>query len=461
MKRKIGLFEARDLTTGGIYRNLFAMAVPTALGFLGQTIYDVVDMIWLGRISTKAVAGVTVFATIFWSVEALNEIIGISSVSLIGQSYGAKNTARTNRIIEQTLTFKSLVALIAMVILLLVLKPLLGFLTQDSTVLKDAMDYGYIRIFFLPIMFSSYTVNTALRCIGDAKSPMLIMLFAACLNIVLDPILIFDKIPGTSIPGLNLGVFGAALATVISTSIAVAIGFYLLYSGKRGVKISLKGLLKLDWSIDNKLITIGLPTGFELLSRNISWYIAMKIIASFGTVAVATIGIGTRFTGLLLMPILGLYVGSSSIIGQTLGANKIDRSKKTVKASAVLGMLIMGVGGIFALLFPDLIMRMFINEQPVIDLGRNMIRILGPGMVFLAAFYGFSSAFGGAGYMQPFISSTIISRWCFMIPLLILLIVLLKSPIEAIWIILILTDAVAAVVMMINYKRGKWEIKRV
>ena len=187
----------------------------------------------------------------------------------------------------------------------------------------------------------------------------------------------------------------------------------------------------------------------------------MKIIASFGTVAVATIGIGLRFSGLLLMPLIGLYVGSSSIIGQTLGADKIERARKTVKASAVVGMLIMGVAGLFAFAFPDLIMRVFINEQPVIDLGRNMIRILGPGMVFLAAFYGFSSAFGGAGYMQPFITSSVISRWFFMIPLLLLLIVLLKAPIEAIWVILILTDAVAALVMMISFKQRKWEIKRI
>ncbi|HPE42203.1 MAG TPA: MATE family efflux transporter, partial [Thermotogota bacterium] len=89
--------KSRDLTTGGIYKNLFTMALPTALGFLGQTLYDLVDMIWLGRISSFAVAGVTVFATVFWSVEVLNEIIGMSSVSMISQSYGAKNFDRTDR----------------------------------------------------------------------------------------------------------------------------------------------------------------------------------------------------------------------------------------------------------------------------------------------------------------------------------------------------------------------------
>jgi len=307
------------------------MSIPTALGFLGQTLYDVVDMIWIGRISGAAVAGVTIFAAVFWSVEALNEIIGISSVSLISQSYGAKNLERTNRVIEQTLTFKALVALLAMAFLLVFLRPLLGFLAPDEAVLDHALDYGFIRLFFLPVMFSSYTVNTALRCIGDAKSPMMIMLFASVLNIILDPIFIFERIPGTSLPGLNLGIFGAGLATVISISIAFTIGFYLLYSGKRGPKISFKGLLKLDWSIDYKLITIGLPTGFEMLTRNVSWFIAMKIIATFGTVAVATIGIGNRFSGLLVMPLLGMYVGSTAIVGQNLGANQIERRARPLR----------------------------------------------------------------------------------------------------------------------------------
>ena len=437
------------------------MSIPTALGFLGQTLYDVVDMIWIGRISGAAVAGVTVFVTVFWSVEVLNEIIGISSVSLISQSYGAKNHERTNRVIEQTLTFKALVAFLAMAFLLVFLQPLLSFLTQDRDVLKHALDYGFIRLFFLPVMFSSYTVNTALRCIGDAKSPMMIMLFASILNIILDPIFMFERIPGTSLPGLNLGVFGAGLATVISISIAFAIGFYLLYSGKRGPKISFKGLLQLDWSIDYKLITIGLPTGFEMLTRNVSWFVAMKVIATFGTLAVATIGIGTRFSGLLVMPLLGMYIGSNAIVGQNLGANQIETARKTVKASAVVGALLMGVAGGLACLFPDLIMRMFINDPAVIALGIAMIRIIGPGTVFLGVFYGYASAFGGAGYMKPFIASSVISRGCVLIPLLLLFIFALKLPIETIWFTMVLTDAASALVMYFAYRQGKWESKRV
>lgn len=287
------------------------------------------------------------------------------------------------------------------------------------------------------------------------------MLFASVLNIILDPIFIFERIPGTSLPGLNLGIFGAGLATVISISIAFTIGFYLLYSGKRGPKISFKGLLKLDWSIDYKLITIGLPTGFEMLTRNVSWFIAMKIIATFGTVAVATIGIGNRFSGLLVMPLLGMYVGSTAIVGQNLGANQIETARKTVKATAIVGALLMGIAGGFALLLPGLIMRMFINDQTVIGLGINMIRFIGPGTVFLGIFYGYASAFGGAGYMKPFITSSVISRGCVLIPLLLIFILALHLPIETIWLTLVLTDATAALVMYFAYRRGKWESKRV
>ena len=437
------------------------MSIPTALGFLGQTIYDVVDMIWIGRVSSAAVAGITIFVIVFWTVEVLNEIIGISSVSLISQSFGAKDYERTRRVIEQTLTFKALMALLAMIFLLIFLKPLLGFLTQDEEVLKHALDYGFIRLFFLPMMFSSYTVNTALRCVGDAKSPMMIMLFVSILNAVLDPIFIFERVPGTSLPGLNLGVFGAGLATVISISIAFAIGFYLLYSGKRGIKISLRGLLKLDWSIDYRLLTIGLPTGFEMLIQKASWYLAMKVIAAFGTVAVATIGIGNRFTSLLGMPLIGLYVGSTAIVGQNLGANRITTARETVKAGVVVGAIFVAIAAGLAFSFPEGIMRIFIDDPAVVNLGIAMVRILAPGVLFLAVFYGIAAAFGGSGYMKPFITASVISRCCVLLPLLAIFAFLSNWPVETIWVTLVLTDAASALVMFFAYRQRKWESKRV
>jgi len=258
----------RDLTAGSVTKNLLSMSLPTMFGFMSQTLYDLVDMAWIGRISPEAVASVTIFTTIFWLAEVMNEIIGTGSVSLISQSYGSGDTERTRRVIEQTIAFKALVALISATFLLLFLKPLIAFFTDDPLVRRSALEYGYIRIFFLPIMFSSYTVNTALRCTGDAKKPMIIMLTASVLNVVLDPVLMFDTIPGTPIHGFGLGVFGAALATIISITVAFLAGFCILFSRWARVRITLRGIFRLEWAIDRKLFAIGAPSGLEMLSRN-------------------------------------------------------------------------------------------------------------------------------------------------------------------------------------------------
>ena len=109
--------ENNELLTGDLKKNLLRISIPTMFGFALQAIYDMVDMIWIGRISASAVAGVTIFSTVFWLVAVLNEIIGSSSISLITQSYGRKDIQRTRIVVEQTLTFKALVAIISAIII--------------------------------------------------------------------------------------------------------------------------------------------------------------------------------------------------------------------------------------------------------------------------------------------------------------------------------------------------------
>jgi len=157
--------DSQQLLGGNIKKNLLKLSLPTSLGFALQSMYDMVDMMWVGRISASAIAGVTIFSTVFWIVVVLNEIIGSSSISLITQSYGKNDLEKTRRVLEQTLTFKMLVAVVAAIIMSIILEPLLWFFSEDNNVIQSALEYGYIRMFFLPIMFASYSVNTALRCL--------------------------------------------------------------------------------------------------------------------------------------------------------------------------------------------------------------------------------------------------------------------------------------------------------
>lgn len=453
--------KQQDLTQGNIYGNLVYMALPTMLGFFAQTLFNVVDMIFVGMISPEAVAGVTIYSTISVILYVFNDIIGTSSISMISQSYGQGDLDKTAKVIEQTITFKGLIALLAGAFMLIFLKPLVGFFTEDAVTFQAAMDYGYIRTFFLPIMFSSYTVNTAMRCIGDSKKPLYLMIVVAILNIVLDPLFMFDTIPyitffGHPIKGFGMGVFGAALATVVSSLVAFLIAFWMLLSGRTYIKISLKRLFVLDKEIDKKLITIGLPSGAEGFNRNIANFILFKMIAFYGTSYVAAYGIVIRLIDLCFMPLLGLNMGGSTIVGQNLGANKMDRVFKTIHATAILGVIVLVLVTGLSYVFAEPMVRLFTKDPEVIRIGTIIIKWLVPSMLFLSVMFGYGTAFSGSGYNTPFLTASMISRWLVLIPIGLAATYGLRAGFTGLLIASVLSEFVDMLIVLIYYKKGKW-----
>ena len=453
--------DSQQLLGGNIKKNLLKLSLPTSLGFALQSMYDMVDMMWVGRISASAIAGVTIFSTVFWIVVVLNEIIGSSSISLITQSYGKNDLEKTRRVLEQTLTFKMLVAVVAAIIMSIILEPLLWFFSEDNNVIQSALEYGYIRMFFLPIMFASYSVNTALRCLGDAKTPMKIMIISSIVNIILDPIFMFEEVPFIHIPGLNMGVFGAALATVISTIVAFTTGFYVLIKGQSIIKISLKGLFKLDWEIDKKLLTIGLPTGIEVLMRNLSSIITLKFVSIYGTDAVAAMGIGSKLLGFAFTPIMGISMGSSTIVGQALGAEQVDIAEETAKLSAKVSIMMLSIFSAIAVLIPNGIMKLFTDVRSVIETGIPMIRILIPSMILTGWSIGLGSVFTGSGHNTPYLLSSIVSRWIVQIPILYIITSLLNLSILYAWLSFMVAEVSELLTIYYHYKKGLWKINRV
>ena len=270
-----------------ISKNLWKLAYPTMISAGLQNFYDIVDMVWVGQISKTALSGVTLFSSIYLLFTILNEVAGASSVSMISQNYGRGDMEKTQRIAEQTISFKVVLAVISGSLLALFLKPILWFFLPDQEVLNSALEYGWLRIFFIPVMFSSYSVNTIFRCTGDAKTPLHIMIISTIINLVLDPVFMFDIIPGTNIPGLGMGVFGAALATVTARTISFLYGFLILLSGRRKIKISFRGLFRLDKKIDTDLLLIGLPSGINSLVRSFAQVTIMKFVTVYGADAVA------------------------------------------------------------------------------------------------------------------------------------------------------------------------------
>nr|WP_279324897.1 MATE family efflux transporter [Clostridium sp. 'deep sea'] len=429
------------------------------LSMVMQTFYSLVDMIWIGRISAVAVAGVTVFSSLYFLVGSLNSIIGGGSVTVLSQSFGSGDKEKARTAIANTFAFKLLVGIIAAIVLSLALEPLLNHFTDDPQVLNDALAYGRIRAIFMPIMFSSFTVTTALRCSGDSRSPMYITLLSAVLNIVLDPIFIFDKVPYIGIPGLGLGVFGAALATVISVTLSFIISYWLMFGPKSVYKLKLSDFWNIDWSIVYRIVKIGIPQATSQMLRNLANVIMLGFITSYGTLALAAWGIVSRILNLLFMPIFGLMQGSGTVVGQNIGAKQYDRAVESSNIASKIGFLVMMVVAILGYKVAPQVVNLFTDNGEVTKMGGEVLRIIIISMPFVALYMGKATIFTGTGYTLPFLISGVVGQWIVQIPVMYLITKLWNLPFVYLAASNIAYTVVEGVLIFYFFARGNWKAK--
>lgn len=444
-----------------IARNLWHLSYPTMISYALQSFYDIVDIMWVTRISSTALSGVTLFTTIYGIFTVLNEVAGASSVSMISQSYGRGIKEETMRIAEQTITFKVVLALLSAALMLIFFFPLLHLYSHDKEVSDAALAYGLLRIAFTPVMFSSYSVNTIFRCTGDSKTPMFIMLIASITNIILDPILMFEKVPFLNIAGANLGVFGAALATVIATSLSFLYGFFILLSGRRAIKISFSGLFRLDRKIDISLLKIGLPSGINLFARQLSNAAIMAFVASYGPLAIAIAGIGAKMNQLALMPLFGFSMGGAALVGHALGKNNVKDAKITSVTASLMSFFVVSVFTIIVCTFPQYFMQLFLTEEKEINTSISMVYFMSLSLIPLGLLSGLSVSFSGAGDNKPRLYSSFISRWLVQLPYLFVVVSYLHLSLIFVWASYLLCEGIELLVVIYCYKKRPWWERRV
>lgn len=439
------------------------LAYPSIIAFTLQGFYDIIDMMWVGKISKEAIAGVTLFSVIYFLFGVLNEVAGASSVSMISQSYGRGTRERTQKISEQTISFKIVLALVTSSLIYLTLDPMLNWYSSDPLVIEAAKSYGMIRIFAIPVAFSSYSVNTIFRCTGDSKTPMKVMLIATTLNMVLDPILMFDRVPilNINIPGFGLGVLGAGLATVISICVSFGLGFFILVTGRRDVTISMRGLLRLDKEIDLQLLSIGLPAGGQMLIRQAFNTLLMGFITSYGTLAVTIFGLGTKLVQFSFSSMAGFSFAGSTMVGHALGREEVEEASYLARVATTIIISIIGAIAGLAIIFPTAFLGVFNTDPEVLEAGSPMLRWLAASMIIAACGSGMRIVFSGSGFNRPVLISTIFSRWLVQLPLMYVLVNLLQVPLNYLWISFVAAELADLSVVLYYFRRGDWKLKRV
>ena len=391
-----------ELTEGGIGKPLFYLSLPIVVTNLLQTAYNLVDMFWLGQYSTTALAAISFAFPMVFLLFSLGLGISVAGSVLVAQNVGAGDERAAEYAASQTVLFSAVAAAIIGVVGYLVVEDLLRLFGAEPATIVAATAYMQVISLGLPLMFGFFVFISLMRGYGDTVTPMVVMFGSVVVNIVLDPFLIFGwtlvadaPIVGTvSFP--ELGVVGAAYATIVARALAMVVGLAIMFRGTRGVQIRLSDM-RPDAAYFRKMLAIGVPASVEGTGRAASVNAMLFIIGSFPTAVVAGYGIGVRIFSVIFLPAIAVSQGVETMAGQNIGAERPERAGLAAHFAAKVMFLILGAAGVLIFLFPEPIAAVFTNDPEALDTGAEFLRYVALTFGCIGVIRAYSGAFRGAG----------------------------------------------------------------
>ena len=442
-----------DVTRGSIPKSILRLAWPMIAANVLQTLFNVVDMIFVGRLGPASIAAVALSGVIMMLIMTVLMGIAIATQAMVARFVGARDSTAAADIATQSLLLGTIVSLLLACVGIIFSPHLLKMLGATTQVLT--LGTGYLKIMFAGTltMFLMFLIRAILHGAGNAIVPMRLLVFSTILNIILDPLLIFGI-------GLfpKLGVNGAAYATVTARGLGMIIGLFVLFKGRSGIKLR-PHKLRIDLNLMWRIVKIGIFSSLQALLRNISQMAITRIVAVYGTFAIAAYGIGMRVRMVVMMPGFGLATATATLVGQNLGTQDPERAEKSGYLSVLFYEIFMVSLGILFFIFARQVVGIFNSQTEVIDVGSMYIRILSLSFVFLALSIVLGRAMNGAGDTLSPMVITLVTLLGLRIPLAGGLSRELGT--NGIWLGMALSDVANGVITTLWFSRGKWKEKKV
>ncbi len=376
---------------------LLMLALPAIAEQFLITMVNYVDTAMVGSLGANATAAIAVTASSTWLIGGILSAAGVGFSVQVAYSVGAGDAPQVKKIIRQALLLALLIGLSVMTICLAISKQLPVWLGAAPEILADAR--SYIRIYMLAIPFNCIngTFSAILRCMGDTKTPMRLNTGSNLMNVVLNFLFIFPTrqvkwLGGIIVPGLGLGVTGAAIASAISMSTVGIILLCIIFKRKSPYRISLKESYRPDKAVIGRAVKLGIPVLLERLLMSGGQVFMTKMVSGLGTVALAANHVAVTAEGISYMPAFGVSFAATTMVGQSLGAKDKDGAAYYGKLAGWVGFAMSTAMGIilFALSIP--LSTIFSSDPAVISLAARMLRLV----AFAEPMFGVSIILSGA-----------------------------------------------------------------
>lgn len=395
----------KDFTSGSIPRNLWSLSWPQVVESLLNTADQLLDLLWAGRLGTTSIAGLGVGQTYVQVGMTGRMGLDMAMRAMVARAVGAGDLARANHVALQAFSLSGGFSLLMALVGVFFTEGLLRLVGVPETVVVAGA--AYMRVQFVGQGANAFRMMTgaALQASGDAITPMRAATVARVLHVALSPALVF----GWSVLP-ELGLVGVAAANIIAQGMAATLNFHALFSGRSRLHLTLRGY-RPDLAVLWQLFRTGLPASVTSAERSIAQLVLIGLVSPYGPTTLAAYALTRRVENLVMMGSRGLGQGSGTIVGQSLGAGKPERARKTVAWALLFVFLINVVTAGFLFLFPTFFIRVFNSDPELLDVAVRWLQIACLGYVFLGLGQVFQQSYNTAGDTLAPMLVTLVSIW--------------------------------------------------
>jgi putative MATE family efflux protein len=440
----------QDYTAGSLNRSILLLAIPMVLEMVLESLFAVVDVFWVSRLGSNAIATVGLTESVLTLVFAVGMGLGMSTTAMVARRIGEKDADGAAISAVQAI-FLGAIASIALGLPFFMFAPkLLALMGASPAIIASGVNYTRIALGGSGVVLLLFLNNAIFRGAGDAALAMRLLWVSNILNLVLDPCLIFGLGPFP-----KLGVTGAALATFTGRSIGVLYQFYRLSRGTERLHI-LARHMRLNAEVLLRLLRVSLTGILQFLIGQASWLGLVRIVSLFGAPALAAYTIAIRIVIFAILPSWGLSNAAATLVGQNLGARHVDRARNAVWRTGLWNMAFLGSVGLVFIVFAPAIIHLFTNDAAVVPVAIDCLRIFSCGNIAYAYGMVLLQAFNGAGDTLTPTYVNLFGFWILEIPLAWYLARHTTLRVNGVFVSVVVAQSVIVLISLALFRQGRW-----
>ncbi len=445
----------QDFTEGRLSRAILLLSIPAVLEMVMESVFAIADIFFVSKLGADSVATVGITESMLTIIYAISIGLGTATTSLVSRRIGEKKAEQASNTAFQAILIGLMAGLLIGVPGAIYGQHLLKLMGASDQIVYQLSTYTTLMLGGNVVIMMLFIINAIFRSAGDAAIAMKVLWLGNIINIILDPCLIF---------GIGffpeMGITGAAVATLIGRGTAVLVQFYLLFFGKKRVHLKLETMY-INIRVMLKLLKLSTGTIGQNLIGTTSWIGLFRIVSIFGSEVVAGYTIALRIIAFSLMPSWGISNAASTLVGQNLGARKPERAERSVWVTGWVNMILLGFIGLILFLIPDYFIRIFIDNDNVIRAGAMGLKIISIGFIAYGLGMVLTNSFNGAGDTSTPLIINFFAYWILEIPLAWFLSIHAGLDENGVFWSIVIAETVLTVVAWLIFRRGKWKLKMV